>query len=78
MINGPAKNIFSLLKEDLGIERPTIMVGHDVKLTGKVSHLVVMDAPLPGTIVFDRLRSDPRVWRFAFFMASVICRRGST
>jgi pimeloyl-ACP methyl ester carboxylesterase len=33
---------------------------------GDVSHLVVMDAPLPGTDVFDRLRSDPRVWQFAF------------
>jgi pimeloyl-ACP methyl ester carboxylesterase len=27
---------------------------------------VVMDAPLPGTAVFDRLRADPRVWHFAF------------
>jgi pimeloyl-ACP methyl ester carboxylesterase len=27
---------------------------------------VVVDAPLPGTAVFDRLRSDPRVWHFAF------------
>jgi pimeloyl-ACP methyl ester carboxylesterase len=26
----------------------------------------VVDAPLPGTQVFDRLRSDPRVWHFAF------------
>jgi pimeloyl-ACP methyl ester carboxylesterase len=31
-----------------------------------VSHLVVVDAPLPGTAAFDRLRSDPRVWHFAF------------
>ena len=26
----------------------------------------MVDAPLPGTEVFDRLRSDPRVWHFAF------------
>ena len=26
----------------------------------------MVDAPLPGTQVFDRLRSDPRVWHFAF------------
>jgi pimeloyl-ACP methyl ester carboxylesterase len=32
----------------------------------ELSHLVVVDAPLPGTAVFDRLRSDPRVWHFAF------------
>jgi hypothetical protein len=25
-----------------------------------------VDAPLPGTAVFDRLRADPRVWHFAF------------
>jgi len=31
-----------------------------------VSELVVVDAPLPGTAVFDRLRADPRVWHFAF------------
>ena len=31
-----------------------------------LSHLVLIDAPLPGTAVFDRLRSDPRVWHFAF------------
>ena len=34
-----------------------------------VSHLVIVDAPLPGTAVFDRLRSDPRVWHFAFHNA---------
>jgi hypothetical protein len=28
--------------------------------------LAVIDAPLPGTAVFDRLSSDPRVWQFAF------------
>ena len=31
-----------------------------------VSQLVLMDAPLPGTAVFDRLRTDPRVWHFNF------------
>ena len=31
-----------------------------------LSQLVVADAPLPGTDVFDRLRGDPRVWHFAF------------
>jgi pimeloyl-ACP methyl ester carboxylesterase len=32
----------------------------------EVTHLVVLDAPLPGTKVFDRLRADLRVWQFAF------------
>jgi pimeloyl-ACP methyl ester carboxylesterase len=54
-------------------------VGHDIGLMiayayaqayrHDVSHLVIMDAPLPGTEVFDRLRSDPRLWHFAFHSA---------
>jgi pimeloyl-ACP methyl ester carboxylesterase len=53
-----------------------VLVGHDIGLMvsyayaqmfrEEVSHLVVVDAPLPGTAAFDRLRSDPRVWHFAF------------
>jgi pimeloyl-ACP methyl ester carboxylesterase len=52
------------------------MVGHDIGLMiayayaqayrDEVSHLIVIDPALPGTAVFDRLRSDPRVWHFAF------------
>jgi pimeloyl-ACP methyl ester carboxylesterase len=34
-----------------------------------VSHLVILDAPIPGTGVFDRLRSNPRLWHFAFHNA---------
>src|SRR5260370_37685482 len=55
---------------------PVILVGHDIGLMiayayaqayrNDVSHLVVVDAPLPGTTIFDRLRSDQRVWHFAF------------
>jgi hypothetical protein len=30
-----------------------------------VSHLVVMEAHLPSTTVFDSIRSDPRDWHFA-------------
>jgi pimeloyl-ACP methyl ester carboxylesterase len=71
-----AKDIHVLLQEHLRLEGPVVMVGHDIGLTvayayaqdyrDEVSHLVVMDAPLPGTTVFDRLRSHPRVWHFAF------------
>jgi pimeloyl-ACP methyl ester carboxylesterase len=32
----------------------------------ELERLVLVDAPIPGTEVFDRLRSDPRVWHFAF------------
>jgi pimeloyl-ACP methyl ester carboxylesterase len=71
-----AGDIRTLVRERLGIEEPVAVVGHDIGLMvayayaqryrDEVSHLVVVDAPLPGTEVFDRLRSDPRVWHFAF------------
>jgi pimeloyl-ACP methyl ester carboxylesterase len=71
-----AGDIRALVRERLEIEGPVAVVGHDIGLMvayayaqryrDEVSHLVVVDAPLPGTAVFDRLRSDPRVWHFAF------------
>jgi pimeloyl-ACP methyl ester carboxylesterase len=71
-----ADDIHRLLRQHLQVDGPIILVGHDIGLMigyayaqahrNEVSHLVVMDAPLPGTAVFDRLRSDPRVWHFAF------------
>jgi pimeloyl-ACP methyl ester carboxylesterase len=71
-----AGDIRTLVRDQLGIREPVAVVGHDIGLMvayayaqayrDEVSHLVVVDAPLPGTAVFDRLRSDPRVWHFAF------------
>lgn len=71
-----AEDIRRLLRTHLEIKGPIVVVGHDIGLMvayayaqahgDDVSHLVVMDAPLPGTVVFDRLRADPRVWHFAF------------
>jgi len=71
-----AGDIHQLLREHLGIRQPVIMAGHDIGLMvayayaqayrSAVSHLVIMDAPLPGTAVFDQIRTDPRVWHFAF------------
>jgi pimeloyl-ACP methyl ester carboxylesterase len=71
-----AGDIHRLLKEHLKIQHPVALIGHDIGLMvayaysemfrNEVSHLVVMDAPLPGTAVFDRLRVDPRIWHFAF------------
>jgi len=71
-----AHDIHRLLVDHLQIRQPVAVVGHDIGLMvgyayvqayrTDVSHLVVIDAPLPGTAVFDRLRSDPRVWHFAF------------
>ena len=71
-----AGDIRQLLREHLKVRGEIILVGHDIGLMvayayaqafrKEVSHLVIMDAPLPGTAVFDRIRSDPRVWHFAF------------
>jgi pimeloyl-ACP methyl ester carboxylesterase len=71
-----ATDIRRLLTGELGITGRVALVGHDIGLMvayayaqiyrDEVSHLAVVDAPLPGTRVFDRLRADPRVWQFAF------------
>lgn len=71
-----AGDIRTLLREHLRIEDEIVLVGHDIGLMvayayaqayrDEVGHLVLADAPLPGTAVFDRLRSDTRVWHFAF------------
>lgn len=71
-----AQDIHRLVKDELGITAPIALVGHDIGLMvayayaqmfrEEVPHLAVIDAPLPGTNVFDRLRADPRVWQFAF------------
>jgi pimeloyl-ACP methyl ester carboxylesterase len=71
-----AQDIHRLLHEHCQITGPIAIVGHDIGLMvayayaqayrEEISHLVVIDAPLPGTTVFDRLRADPRVWQFAF------------
>jgi pimeloyl-ACP methyl ester carboxylesterase len=71
-----AEDVHQLVRDQLGITEPVVLAGHDIGLMvahsyaqhyrGEVSHLAVLDAPLPGTAVFDRLSSDPRVWQFAF------------
>jgi pimeloyl-ACP methyl ester carboxylesterase len=71
-----AADIHRLLHEHLGIKGAVALVGHDIGLMvayayaqayrGKVTHLALADAPLPGTAIFDRMRIDPRVWQFSF------------
>ena len=71
-----APDIHTLLREHVEIRRSVIMVGHDIgvmvayalaEMYGEdTAHLVVVDAPLPGTAVFDELRSNRRLWHFAF------------
>jgi len=74
-----ANDIHRLLVDHLQIRDPITLVGHDIGLMvayayaqsfrNEVERLVLMDAPLPGTDVFARMRSDPRVWHFAFHNA---------
>lgn len=71
-----ARDVHTLLRNHLGVEQPIVLIGHDIGLMvayayarsyrDGVERLVLMDAPLPGTDVFDRVRTDPRVWHFAF------------
>ncbi len=74
-----ANDIRQLVREHLRIESKVVLVGHDIGLMvayayaqsfrDEVSHLVIADAPLPGTSVFEMVKSNPRVWHFAFHNA---------
>jgi pimeloyl-ACP methyl ester carboxylesterase len=71
-----ARDIRTLVRDHLAVTGPFAMVGHDIGIMvayayaqayrDELTHLAVMDSPLPGTAVFDKLRTDPRVWQFAF------------
>ncbi len=79
-----AADIHRLLREHLGISDPVTMVGHDIGMMvayafassfpDSVERLVLMEAPLPGTAVYDRMIStsrlkDMRLWHFFFHNA---------
>jgi pimeloyl-ACP methyl ester carboxylesterase len=74
-----AGDINRLLRDHLRIAGTVALVGHDIGLMvayayaqvyrDEVSHLAIIDAPIPGTTVFDRVKSNPRVWHFAFHNA---------
>jgi pimeloyl-ACP methyl ester carboxylesterase len=63
-----AEDIHQLLRQHLGIQGPVALAGHDTVLMiayayaqayrDQVSRLVVVNAPLPGTTIFDRLQTD--------------------
>lgn len=74
-----AHDLNRLLRDHLHITERVAIVGHDIGLMiayayaqayrDTVSHLAIVDAPLPGTNVFERVRINPRVWHFAFHNA---------
>lgn len=71
-----ASDIYRLLYEHLKLSSPVAMVGHDIGLMvayafaqayqEDITHLIAVDAPLPGTAIFDQLRASPRNWQFSF------------
>jgi pimeloyl-ACP methyl ester carboxylesterase len=72
-----ARDVRALVRQ-LGHDRVRL-VGHDIGLMvayayaaqfpDEVERLVLMDAPLPGTSVFEELKRDPRTWHFPFHQA---------
>jgi len=57
-------------------DRPALVVGHDMgafaafgyalRYRARVNGLVLVDAPVPGTALFDTLKTHPRAWHIAF------------
>ena len=79
-----ASDIHRLLHKHLRIDGPVAMVGHDIGMMvayafassfpDSVERLVLMEAPLPGTAVYDQMVSssrlkDMRLWHFFFHNA---------
>jgi len=71
-----AGDIHRLVREHLGIQTRIVLAGHDIGMMiaysyaqqwrDEVSHLIVLDSPLPGTDMFEKLRVNPRIWQFSF------------
>lgn len=79
-----AKDIYRLLTEHLRIPLPLHLVGHDIGMMvayafaseypKAVKKVVLMEAPLPGTLVYDSMLmkpklSDETMWHFHFHNA---------
>jgi pimeloyl-ACP methyl ester carboxylesterase len=74
-----AHDLHRLLHEHLNVVGPIDIVGHDIGLMigyayaqayrEEVRSLVIIDAPIPGTAFFERVRLNPRVWHFGFHSA---------
>lgn len=70
-----AADVRAVARELLG-DQPFALVGHDMGAfvsyalaahhPDAVSRLVLIDAPVPGTAVWDRLVTSPRLWHVAF------------
>lgn len=54
---------FSVVGHDMGAFVSYALAAHHHE---DVERLVLIDAPIPGTAVWDRLRTSPRLWHVAF------------
>lgn len=71
-----AADIHALLTEELGINGPVTVVGHDIGAMTAVAYalayrdhvraLVIGEAPIPGTDVCEQLKTSPPMYHFAF------------
>ena len=75
-----AGDLHALLYDHLNLTGPVTVVGHDVgmqvayafarRFPNRTERLVVMEAPLPGTIAYDTALGDTdRLWHFQFHRA---------
>lgn len=71
-----AADVHALLTEELGVTGPVTVVGHDIGAMTAVAYalayrdhvraLVLGEAPVPGTDVYDQLKTSPAMYHFAF------------
>jgi pimeloyl-ACP methyl ester carboxylesterase len=64
------------VRDHLKVTSPIILADHDIGMMvaysyaqewrDEVSHLIMIDSPLPGTEMFEKLRVNPRIWQFSF------------
>ena len=79
-----AAGLGALLRQHLGVQTPVVMIGHDIGMMvayafassfpKSVERLVLMEAPIPGTIVYDTMIASTHLsnlmdWHFFFHNA---------
>ena len=78
--NTMAGDLHALLYGQLGLTGPVTVIGHDIgmmvayafarRFPDRTERLVVMEAPLPGTALYERALGDTkRAWHFHFHRA---------
>jgi len=70
-----ASDVHAIAEAEFG-DTPAVVVGHDLggyvafayalRFRAAVKALIIADAPLPGTSLFEAIKGNPRVWHIAF------------